>query len=179
MSLETRSADSVATRVWSAIHDVPPGYFGAIAAPIMRGRDYVSIDMTLVVTPIVIAESIAVALFGSTEPIGRRVIRRAWNDETPHEMEAIGVVRMDRESSTIDYPSETPAFYAPLTGSLNRAKESDPIARMTELRSLTPLIGRRRDRRPRGSLRRSSFRGRTCGGARPTRPPIAPRRPIQ
>jgi len=97
----------------AVVFDVPPGYFRAVEAPIVRGREFVASDTTLSVTPVVIAESLAVALFRSSDPIGRRLFRVSPYDERPAEVEVVGVVRMEHETNTLDYESDLAPVFVP------------------------------------------------------------------
>lgn len=124
ISLELPPSDSLG-HTWTppgpssaAVFDVPPGYFRTVEAPIVRGREFVASDTTLAVTPLVIAESLAVALFKSSDPIGRRLLRVSRYDgrpanERPAELEVVGVVRMERETNTLEYESDLPPVFVP------------------------------------------------------------------
>ncbi|HUQ84295.1 MAG TPA: ABC transporter permease, partial [Gemmatimonadaceae bacterium] len=92
---------------------IPPGYFRAVETSLVRGREFVASDSTLPVTPVIIAESLAVALFRTEDPIGRRLVRSARYDEQRSELEVIGVVRMDRETHSLEYPSDYPPIFLP------------------------------------------------------------------
>ena len=106
--------------------DVPPGYFGALDVPIIRGRDFVASDTTLAVTPVIITDSISRELFKGADPIGRRLRHVGpgplaemadgviqYGGQLEAEVEVVGVVRIDRDRNTLNYPDERPPVYVP------------------------------------------------------------------
>ena len=104
-------APSVASR--ADVFDVPPGYFQAVDIDIVRGREFVAADTTLAVTPVIINQQLATDLFRSGDPIGKRLVRASRYNERPAELEVVGVVRMDRETNSLDYPSDEPPVFVP------------------------------------------------------------------
>lgn len=124
LSLEPPMSSAQATAqpaVRGAGFAVPPGYFRAVDAPIIRGREFVAFDTALpptAATPLILSESLAVQLFKSRDPIGARLFgvspsieRRAG--ERPNEYEVVGVVRMASETNSLEYPSELPPVFVP------------------------------------------------------------------
>jgi predicted permease len=100
-------------RASAAVFEVPPGYFAAVDAPIVRGRAFVAGDTTAPVTPVIIAESLAVALFGSRDPIGQRLLRTSPYEARPAEMEVVGVVRATRETLFLEQEPDYPPVFVP------------------------------------------------------------------
>jgi predicted permease len=99
--------------------NVPPGYFRMIEAPIVRGREFVPSD-TIATSPIplILSESLATALFKSSDPIGQRLRRivpeeAAGVDTRPREFEVVGLVRMARDSNSLEYPADLPPVFVP------------------------------------------------------------------
>jgi hypothetical protein len=97
------------------VFDVPPGYFRAVDARIVRGREFTAADTvpTLAATPAIVAESLAVALFRSGDPIGRRLRRISPYGERPTELEVVGVVRTMRESPFLENEPDLPPIFVP------------------------------------------------------------------
>jgi putative ABC transport system permease protein len=100
-------------------YDVPAGYFRMVEAPIVRGREFVSSDTIMsTAVPLILSESLATALFNSTDPIGQRLRRivpedAAGVDMRPKDFEVVGLVRMVRDSNSLEYPSELPPAFVP------------------------------------------------------------------
>ena len=114
---QIESADmtsSVVSPVVGGASNVPADYFRTVEAPLIRGREFVASDTALAVTPVIIAESLAVSLFKTGDPIGRRILRASQYDERRSEMEVVGVVRMDRETNSLEYPSDYLPIFLPL-----------------------------------------------------------------
>lgn len=97
----------------AAVFEVPPGYFAAVDAPIIRGREFVASDTTLAMTPAIIAESLAVELFKSRDPIGQRLRQTSPYDQRPIEMEVVGVVRVTRETLFLEQEPDYPPLFTP------------------------------------------------------------------
>jgi putative ABC transport system permease protein len=72
---------------WSA---VGLGYFRAAGIPLLRGRDFASGDTAGSSQVIIVSESLSRRLFGSEDPVGKRI--RSWRDEN-RLREIVGVVR--------------------------------------------------------------------------------------
>jgi len=114
--LTASSTDSLtAARARTVVLDVSPGYFAAVDAPLVRGREFVASDTnpTLTTIPAIISESLAVALFRSRDPIGQRILRRWTNDEKPAELEVVGVVRVNRETLFLQQEPDYPPVFVP------------------------------------------------------------------
>ena len=109
------AGDTLAAQQQSStvVYDVPPGYFRAVDAPIVRGREFVASDTTLEITPAIIAESLAVALFKSADPIGQRIIRTSPNDDRRAELEVVGVVRVSPETNFLESEPDYPPVFVP------------------------------------------------------------------
>ena len=111
--------DSAAPRFrhLASAYDVPPGYFRTVEARIVRGREFVASDSALGMTPVIINEQLATSLFGSSDPIGRRIARVSLDgrqrDDRATELEVIGVVRMEQETNSLGYPSDLPPMFVP------------------------------------------------------------------
>jgi len=115
------SSQSTGTNVMSAEHPLPPaqrlnvgwqmtspGYFHAVGIPIVRGRDFRVEDQQRSRHPTIVSESVAHALFGDADPIGRLVSvggREAQGDW--HEV--VGVAGDVRHTALSEPP--TPRIY--------------------------------------------------------------------
>ena len=118
-SADTRQAPRTPSR--AVTFDVPPGYFRMVDAPIIRGREFVASDTALppsAATPLILSESLAVELFRSRDPIGGRLIGASpytarRDGDRPNEYEVVGVVRMARETNSLEYPPELPPVFVP------------------------------------------------------------------
>jgi len=119
LSQSSAPGDSAAPRFRfvASAYDVPPGYFRTVEAPIVRGREFVASDTALSVTPVIINEQLAASLFGSSDPIGRRLTRafllNGLRDQPRRELEVVGVVRMETETNSLGYPSDFPPMFVP------------------------------------------------------------------
>ena len=87
---------------------VTPGYFGTLGMPIRRGRDFSADDLRHDRHVTILNEQLARALFGETDPVGRRVAV-GGGDASGDWHEVIGVVADVRHHS-LDTPS-TPRVY--------------------------------------------------------------------
>jgi hypothetical protein len=97
-------------------YDVPPGYFRVVGVPIVRGREFLPSDTVAspAVTPVVIAESLATVLFKRMrDPIGQRLRAVSPYDQSQSELEVVGVVRMDRNTHTLESPPDNPPIFVP------------------------------------------------------------------
>ena len=71
---------------WSVVQ---PGYFATLGSRLIAGRDFTERDTLQSPLVIVISESMAKQMFGSDNPLGRRI--RSWRDENKYR-EIVGVV---------------------------------------------------------------------------------------
>ena len=103
------------------LFEVPPDYFRAVEARIVRGREFVASDTTLTstVTPVIIVESLAVEVFRSRDPVGQRLVRTSAYDGRRLEMEVVGVVRMTRESHSLEWDPDAPPVFVPFSRQLD------------------------------------------------------------
>ena len=121
-------------------YNVPAGYFRMVEAPIVRGREFVSSDTIASSTvPLILSQSLATALFRSTDPIGQRLKRivpedAAVVDTRPREFEVVGLVRMAHDSNSLEYPSDLPPVFVPY----KREREGRVVIRTAG--SAEPLI---------------------------------------
>jgi putative ABC transport system permease protein len=111
-----RPSSAVPLTASAAVYDIPPGYFAMVEAPILRGREFAASDTLAAVLPVIISDTLAVTLFKSGDPIGRRIKQVAFNDERSSEVEVIGVVRMSRETNTLGFADERPPIFVPYRG---------------------------------------------------------------
>jgi ABC-type antimicrobial peptide transport system permease subunit len=112
-SFELPSSDSLGVRAPAVVLDVPPNYFRAVDATVLRGREFVPNDTSATVIPVVVAESLAIQLFKSVDPIGKRIRRRVSADERSPEMEIVGVVRMNRDDRFLQFDYDYPVLFVP------------------------------------------------------------------
>jgi predicted permease len=83
---------------------VTPGYFAAVGIPIRTGRDFVPEDVSRATHHVVVNEALARLLFGSGNPIGRR-LALGGGDESSDWHEIVGVVGDVRHVNLTDAPS--------------------------------------------------------------------------
>lgn len=77
-------------------HEVPPGYFKAMDIPLVSGREFTIDDRQSGLGPIIIGSDFATQLFGSEDPIGRRLAFPSMEKEGEKEqVTIIGVVPVD------------------------------------------------------------------------------------
>ena len=69
---------------------VSPGFFTALALPIVRGRDFTEADVFAAQKVAIVNETLAASAFGKGDPIGRRV---AWAASDVYDIVIVGVVR--------------------------------------------------------------------------------------
>ncbi len=72
-------------------HAAPPGYFSIMEIPIVRGRDFEAADRSDG-RAVVIGAALARRLWGSTDPIGRRLVSAGPNRRNLGQVEVVGVV---------------------------------------------------------------------------------------
>jgi predicted permease len=139
---------------------VTPGYFAAVGIPIRTGRDFLPADATRGGHHVVINEALARLLFGSANPVGRR-LSVGGGDETADWHEIVGVAGDVRHANLTDTPAPRaydlsgehwartmflvvrgtgePAALAPV---LRRAVAAlDPGAPVFDVRPLEDLLG--------------------------------------
>ena len=80
----------------SSIRPVTPGYFRAVGAKLVRGREIQESDGVGAPGVVVINEAFARLHFPNEDPIGRRIGRAAWWRGMPTSYEIIGVVADER-----------------------------------------------------------------------------------
>jgi putative ABC transport system permease protein len=112
---EPPAADN--TRAGANFCFVTPGYFSALAIPVIRGRSFTEADRQSSAPVIIINEAFAKRYFGERDPVGRR-LRAGFNTQTPREI--IGVVG-DERHERLDRTAP-PGMYAPFAqaGSASR-----------------------------------------------------------
>jgi len=100
-------------------HAVSPGYFHALAIPVVRGREVTERDLTSPDKVVVVNEAFVRRYFGDRNPLGRHMMFGASNTRLP-DLEIVGVVRDFKHSSLREKPK--PAVYSTYTNeeSLNR-----------------------------------------------------------
>jgi putative ABC transport system permease protein len=80
----------------SSIRPVMPGYFRAVGAKLLRGREIQESDGLGTPGVVVINEAFARAHFPNEDPIGRRIERASWWKGMPSSFEIVGVVADER-----------------------------------------------------------------------------------
>ena len=114
MRLEAPTADTSARAILAIEHFVPPGYFAAIDAQLIQGRDFVYADTLRAVTPVVLSEGLAAALFPSGGAVGGQFTMRERGTDGSVRLEVIGVVSAARGADAQRSDNEWPPMYAPL-----------------------------------------------------------------
>jgi predicted permease len=137
-SADGRQAVSVPVR--AEVTYVSPGFFAAVDAPIVLGRDFVASDTNLAVMPIILSEPLATRLFSSGSPIGKRLhvsvpvmptvtsaerILFAPPNERRVDMEVVGVARAGYGEGFRLFESDLPLAFAPF----KRAREGALLVR--------------------------------------------------
>ncbi len=80
----------------SSIRPVTPGYFRAVGAKLVRGREIQESDGVAAPGVVVINESFARLHFPNEDPIGRRITRASWWKGMPSHYEIVGIVADER-----------------------------------------------------------------------------------
>ena len=93
-------------------HDVSPGYFHALGAPVLRGREIAERDLASPDKVVVVNEAFARRFFGDGNPLGRHMMFGASNTRLP-DREIVGVVRDAKHNSLRETPK--PAVYSTYT----------------------------------------------------------------
>jgi predicted permease len=132
----TGSSDSIAP-IHVALTNVVPGFFDAIDAPIILGRDFVATDSALEIAPLILSETLARQLFPSSA-VGQRVRTEVeWPVPRTVEMEVIGVARTGYGAGFREFESDFPLAFAPL----RRGREGTLLVRTSgPAETLLPAI---------------------------------------
>jgi putative ABC transport system permease protein len=80
----------------SSIRPVTPGYFRAVGARLLRGREIMESDGVGAPGVVVINEAFAKLHFPNEDPIGRHIQRASWWKGMPADYEIVGVVADER-----------------------------------------------------------------------------------
>jgi len=80
----------------SSIRPVMPGYFRAVGAKLLRGREIQESDGVGQPGVVVINEAFARLHFPNDDPIGRRILRGSWWKGMPSSYEIVGIVADER-----------------------------------------------------------------------------------
>lgn len=80
----------------SSIRPVTPGYFRAVGARLLRGREIRESDGVGAPGVVVINEAFARLHFPNEDPLGRRIVRGSWWKGMPDSYEIVGVVADER-----------------------------------------------------------------------------------
>jgi putative ABC transport system permease protein len=80
----------------SSIRPVMPGYFRAVGAKLLRGREILASDAVGAPGVVVINESFARLHFPNEDPIGRRILRSSWWKGMPDSYQIVGIVVDER-----------------------------------------------------------------------------------
>jgi len=144
------------------VETVLPGYFAAMRAPLIAGREFDQTDNNTQVRRMVIDQALAAKAFPNTNPVGQRILSRFRTPE-PEWFEIIGVVEHQRLTSLADPGREQaflpdgywggravtewvvrtqgdPAKYAaPVRAAMARF---DPSMLLTDVRTMDAIVGR-------------------------------------
>ncbi|HXT71729.1 MAG TPA: ABC transporter permease [Vicinamibacterales bacterium] len=88
---------------------VSPDYFRTMGIPVLRGRAFTSADQSITTPVAIVSRSFAESMFGSTDPLGKRV--RSWRDENIYR-EIIGIVDEVRYTGLVEREASR-QFYVP------------------------------------------------------------------
>lgn len=91
----------------AVVRSISPGFFAALQAPLLRGRDFTQADDGSRPPVAIINQTMAEQRFGGEDPIGKRIIRSG----APRPIEIVGVVT-DIQEGSLDTPAR-PVVYAP------------------------------------------------------------------
>jgi putative ABC transport system permease protein len=80
----------------SSIRPVMPGYFRAVGAKLLRGREILESDGQGAPGVVVINEAFARLHFPNEDPIGRRIQRASWWKGMPASFEIVGIIADER-----------------------------------------------------------------------------------
>jgi putative ABC transport system permease protein len=93
----------------SSIRPVTPGYFRAVGAKLLRGREIEASDGVGAPGVVVINEAFAKLHFPNENPIGKRILRSSWWKGMPDSYEVVGLVADERFNGVRAAPD--PATY--------------------------------------------------------------------
>ncbi|HEX6314467.1 MAG TPA: ABC transporter permease [Gemmatimonadaceae bacterium] len=105
----TDSAITIQTEHWYAA----PGFFDAVDAPVILGRDFAAADSALEIPPLILSEPLARQLFPSGA-VGQRVRAVIWPQQREVETEIIGVARAGYGGGFLQFESDLPLSFSPL-----------------------------------------------------------------
>ena len=88
---------------------VSPDYFRTMGIPILRGRAFTPADQSITTPVAIVSRSFAEAMFGSADPLGKRV--RSWRDENIYR-EIVGIVDEVRYTGLVER-EVSKQFYVP------------------------------------------------------------------
>jgi putative ABC transport system permease protein len=129
---ETVNSPMAATNV------VSPTYFGTIGVELVRGRTFETTDRTTTDPVAVLNESLARHLFGSEDPIDRRIALEQFNGEFGDWLRVVGVVGDTREYGLAAGATHT--LYRPANqvfpGQSLVMRTNDPAAAVRNVRSV-------------------------------------------
>ena len=103
VAAEGRPVDA-ASRQQAGWQFVTPGYFAALGIPLRAGRDFTPVDLTRDLHVTIISEDLARTLFGSEDPIGRRIVS-GGGDPASDWHEVVGVVASVRHHTLDSAPA--------------------------------------------------------------------------
>ena len=107
-------------------HEVPPGYFKGMDQRIVRGREFIESDSLATVSPIVIGSDFAVRVFGTENPIGKRLVTLNWSGRRAMgEVEVVGVVSADDAGKS--EIGESIRIFIPMGGALAGPMGADAL----------------------------------------------------
>ena len=95
-TIEGRDPPPAGQEPESSIRPVTPGYFRAVGAKLLRGREIAESDGPNAPGVVVINEAFARLHFPNEDPLGRRILRAAWWKGMPSSYEIIGIVADER-----------------------------------------------------------------------------------
>jgi predicted permease len=105
---------------------VAPGYFKGMDQRIVMGREFIESDSTASVSPIVIGSDFAARVFGTENPIGKRLVVLNWSGyRRMGEAEIVGVVSAD-DAGTSETGTSIRIF-TPMGGALGVPMAPDGI----------------------------------------------------
>jgi predicted permease len=88
-------------RMSTNINETAPGYFRTVGMPLLSGRDFADSDVAGAPKVAVVNEAFARRFKLGANPVGRRM-RRGGDDQSPYDMEIVGLVRDGKYSRVRD-----------------------------------------------------------------------------